>query len=195
MTSGEVNRRWLFVVLGLVLVAVAAVVACGDDDSASDGERRSLDSILTQHGGKGDFFPEDGSDAPANAGGSQGASTPPDQAASDLVRQHYALIDEGAFEEAWEFLDSGVQGQFGGFSSWSGGYATSVSNEVLSADPTSTSGGTVELSVRIRSTDRCSGQSIVREFQGPWTIDTETEKVTSASFEQVGGGSLPSGCQ
>ena len=117
----------------------------------------------------------------------------PEDSAENFVRQFYSRITQRQFSLAWNMLAAPLRRQLGPYASWRAGYRRTVGTRVNRAATTSDgSRAVVEVAIRRRDRDACSGRVVARYFRGAWTLVESGDEwsATRMSLRKVGGGEV-----
>jgi hypothetical protein len=88
-----------------------------------------------------------------------------------VIRSYYADLNDQRFDAAWNRLTPTVQVKFGGFDSWSSGYANTLSTRVTNLEVDGATAHRASADVSIRSTDRdACGDKVHQKFDGSWRL-------------------------
>lgn len=110
---------------------------------------------------------------PTNSVSTAQAPVTPDyrQQAVRAVRAYYRAIDDSDYGQAWRSLTPAVHAAMGGYGTWKGGFATSVSTRVTSAVAIDATSSRAEVAITLRSVDvdACASQ-VTQHFKGEWAL-------------------------
>jgi hypothetical protein len=162
-----------------------ALVGCGATDSGQSTSDRPAAATAT----------------PSTPATSSRAHRPHYRArVNHVIRDYYADLNDQRFDAAWNRLAPTVQVKFGGFESWSSGYANTLSTRVTYLDVHGATAHRASADVSIRSTDRdACGDKVRQEFDGSWRLKRTAGRwhATKIRLHRVNGSTLntdPANC-
>jgi len=114
-----------------------------------------------------------------------------------FMRTYYRLVSDERFLRAWRMLHRRVRRQIGPFYRWKAGYRRSLGVSVRSARARLSRGGgfvraVVNVSLRSRDRDACSGQVVRQYFRGHWLLSPRpySWEAVRVRMRKTGGGTV-----